>query len=393
MILLTNGTVYTIVTKPISGGAVLIKNNKIKEIYKSSKEIPQSVLTKAKRIINTNGGWILPGFIEAHCHIGIQEEQIGDSGNDMNEFVSPVTPHLSALDAINPMEKAFKNALKAGITSVMVGPGSSNVVGGQFAFIKTCGKVIDDMVVLSPAAMKIAFGENPKNAYEELKTSPVTRMANAAMLREEITKAIQYKKKREEGEEIDFRYECWIPVLEHKIPLKAHVHRTDDIMTAIRIAKEFHLDLTLDHCSEGHLIADRLAKERIPAIVGPSLVARYKEEMRNTCFQTAGILSEAGVDIAITTDHPVCPIQMLPICAGLAAREGLPPDEARKAITFNAAKICRVEHRVGSLQVGLDADIAVFDGDPLNTLTQTLYTLIDGKIVYEKSIDPKTSLP
>ncbi len=287
---------------------------------------------------------------------------------------------------MNPMERAFQDAVKAGITSVMVGPGSSNVVGGQFVFIKTKGKIIDDMVVLAPAAMKVAFGENPKNAFSELDTSPVTRMANAAMLREEITKAIQYKKKREEeGVALDFKYECWIPVLENKIPIKAHAHRADDIMTAIRIAKEFHLDLTLEHCSEGHLIADRLGKEGYPAIVGPALVARYKEEMRNISFKTAGVLAAAGVHISITTDHPVCPIHMLPICAGLAAREGLSAEEARKAITINAAKICRAEHRVGSIRAGLDADIAVFDGDPLNTLTKTLYTLIDGKVVYEKS--------
>ncbi len=372
------------VSKPIPDGIILIKNNKIKQVYKSPKQVPKDVIKKTKRIINANGGWIFPGLIESHCHIGIQEDQIGECGNDLNEFVSPVTPHISALDAVNPMERAFQDAVKAGITSMMVGPGSSNVVGGQFVFIKAKGKVIDDMVVLAPAAMKIAFGENPKNAFSELDTSPVTRMANAAMLREEITKALQYKKKKEkEKAGIDFKYECWIPVLEHKIPIKAHAHRADDIMTAIRIAKEFQLDLTLEHCSEGHLIAERLGKEGFPAIVGPALVARYKEEMRNISFKTAGVLAAAGVNISITTDHPVCPIHMLPICAGLAAREGLPADEARKAITINAAKICRVDHRVGSIQAGLDADIVIFDGDPLNTLTKTLYTIIDGKVVYE----------
>lgn len=389
MILITNGTVYPMVSEPIPGGSVLTEHKKIKKVFYSGEEIPDSVKQEAELIIDAKGGWILPGFIESHCHIGIEEDQIGDCGNDLNEFVNPVTPYLSALDAVNPADRAFRDALKAGVTSVLVGPGSSNVVGGQFIFIKTAGEFIDDMVVLAPAAMKVAFGENPKNTYEELDVSPVTRMANAALLREEIMKAVQYQKKKEANQkseeefEQDFKYECWLPVLAKEIPLKAHAHRADDIMTSIRIAREFGLDITLDHCSEGHLIADRIAKEGFPAIVGTALIARCKEEMRNVGFQTPRVLAEAGVPFSITTDHPVCPIQMLPICAGLAVKEGLEMEEALKSITINAAKISRVAHRVGSLQEGMDADIAVFDGNPLSNLTKTLFTIIDGKVVYE----------
>lgn len=338
-------------------------------------------------VIDAKGRLVMPGIIEAHCHMGITEEKKGMEGDDCNENVEPVTPYLRAIDAINSMDAAFDDAVRAGITSAMIGPGSSNVVGGQFAFVKTKGRRIDDIIVLAPAAMKVAFGENPKVNFSGQGKMPVTRMAIAGMLREELFKARQYQEKKEKaGEDFekDFRYDCWMPVLEGRIPLKAHVHRVDDIFTAIRIAKEFGLRMTLDHCSEGHLVAEELAKEGYPAIVGPDLSSRSKIEVQNVAFKTAGILSAAGVKTAITTDHPVSLIQSLPICAGLCVKSGMPMEEALKAITIHAAQICNVADRVGSLEVGKDADIAIFDGNPLEVFTEVYCTLVNGEVAYHQ---------
>ncbi len=336
-------------------------------------------------VLDVQGSLVMPGIIEAHCHMGITEEKKGMEGDDCNENVNPVTPWLRSIDAINPMDAAFNDALQAGITAAMIGPGSANVVGGQFAFIKTHGRCIDRMIVKAPAAMKVAFGENPKVNYSGQGTSPSTRMAIAAMLREELTKAAAYMKKREKNRdgEIDLRYECWLPVLRGEIPLKAHAHRADDILTAVRIAKEFHLRMTIDHCSEGHLVAEDLKRAGFPAIVGPDMASRNKIEVQNMAFKTAGILSNYGILTAITTDHPVSKIQFLPICAGLAVKAGMAFEEGLRAITINAARICGVANRVGSLAPGKDADIAVFTGNPMEIFTETLYTLIDGKIVYD----------
>ena len=341
-------------------------------------------------VIDAGGRLVMPGIIEAHCHMGITEEKKGMEGDDCNENVQPITPYLRALDAIHSMDAAFDDAVRAGITSAMIGPGSSNVVGGQFAFVKTKGRRIDDLIVLAPAAMKVAFGENPKVNFSGQGKMPVTRMAVAGMLREELFRAKQYVEKRKKAKkageafEKDFHYECWVPVFEGKIPLKAHVHRVDDIFTAIRIAKEFGLDMTLDHCSEGHLIAEELAKEGYPAIVGPDLSSRSKIEVQNAAFKTAGILNTAGVKVAITTDHPVSLIQSLPLCAGLCVKSGMPMDAALRAVTIHAAQICRVSDRVGSLEVGKDADIAIFDGNPLEVLTEVYCTLINGEIAYRQ---------
>lgn len=337
-------------------------------------------------ILDVQGAFVMPGIVEAHCHMGITEEKKGMEGDDCNETVNPITPQLRAIDAINPMDAAFNDALAAGITSAMIGPGSANVVGGQFAFVKTHGRCIDHMIVKAPAAMKVAFGENPKVNYSGQGTSPSTRMAIAAMLREELTKAKNYREKREkkDDEPMDFRYECWLPVLRGEIPLKAHVHRADDILTAVRIAKEFGLRMTIDHCSEGHLIMDELKEAGFPAIVGPDMASRNKIEVQNMAFKTAGLLAERGILTAITTDHPVSKIQFLPICAGLAVKSGMALEEGLRAITINAAKICGVDERVGSLAPGKDADIAIFTGNPMEVFTETLYTLIDGKIVYRK---------
>lgn len=365
-------------------GTIRIENGKIKEVKEGTmKKVPSGL---SEQVLDVHGAWVMPGLIEAHCHMGIMEEKKGMEGDDCNENVAPCTPYLRAIDAINSMDAAFDDAVRAGITSAMIGPGSSNVVGGQFAFVKTKGRCIDDLIVKAPAAMKIAFGENPKVNFSGQGKSPVTRMSIAAVLREELFKAKQYKADKEKNSgdfKEDFRMEPWIPVLNGEIPLKAHAHRADDIFTAIRIAKEYGLRMTIDHCSEGHLIAERLAKEGFPAIVGPDLSSRSKIEVQNVAFKTVGILNKAGVQTAVCTDHPVSLIQSLPLCAGMAVKAGLSFEEGLKAITINPAIICGVEDRVGSLEPGKDADIAVFDGNPMEIATKTLYTIIDGNIVYD----------
>ena len=384
MLLIKNGKILTMSGKNYEKGCILIKDKKIAKV---AENIELNGDDNCK-VIDATGCLVMPGIIESHCHIGIKEERKGFEGDDCNEMNDPITPYLRALDGVNVMDSAFHTALSSGITGVMVGPGSSNVVGGQFVFIKTYGRCIDDMVVLEPAAMKVAFGENIKINYNEKNVVPSTRMSVAALLREELFNAKQYNEKKKkalkEGKsfEKEFRKECWLPVINREIPLKAHVHRVDDILTAIRIAKEFNLRLTLDHCTEGHLIAKEIKESGFPAIVGPSLTVRNKIETQNADFKTAGQLHKAGVNVAITTDHPVTRIQDLIICAGFAAREGLGIEEGLKAITINAAQICNVSNRLGSIEVGKDGDIAIFDGNPMEVFTRAIYTIIDGEVVY-----------
>ena len=381
------GKIKTMAGEDIPDGCIHLVDGKIAEIGRrdESKVHPAA----HERVLEIRDGIIMPGIIEAHCHMGITEEKKGMEGDDCNETVDPITPWLRAIDAINTMDAAFGDAVRSGITAAMIGPGSSNVVGGQFALLKTSGRRADDLVIKAPAAMKVAFGENPKVNYSGQNKSPSTRMAIAGMLRKELFRARQYAKDKEnalgQGQDFqeDFTLECWLPVLNNEIPLKAHVHRVDDIFTAIRIAREFDLNMTLDHCSEGHLIAEELAAEGFPAIVGPDFASRNKIEVQNMAFKTAGVLNRAGVMTAITTDHPVSLIQSLPLCVGMAVKAGLPLEEGYKAMTIYAADICGVADRMGSLEVGKDANLAIFDGNPMEVFTETLYTIIDGEIVYE----------
>lgn len=379
MLLIKNGKLFTMCSHQPEEGCLLIEDGKIKKIAPHIPETPNM------EVIDASGGWVMPGIIEAHCHVGITEEKKGMEGDDCNELTTPITPYLRSIDGINTLDAAFDDAVRAGITALMVGPGSSNVVGGQFAVIKTKGRVVDELIVKEPAAMKVAFGENPKKNFGEKGNMPATRMAIAGMLREELFKAQDYLKQKEAGKKDfkkDFRLEPWIPVLKRQIPLKAHVHRADDILTAIRIAKEFDVMLTLDHCSEGYLIPEEILRSGFRPILGPALATRNKIEVQNASFKTPGILNEVGIKSAITTDHPVTPIQYLPKCAGFAVRDGLPLMEGLKAITLYAAEICGVSDRIGSLEEGKDADIAIFDDNPMQTLTHTLFTLINGKVVY-----------
>lgn len=373
MLLIKNGILHTMEDANPFQGDILTKNGKIVEI---SQDIEQQ---ENVQCIDAEGLNVFPGFIDAHSHIGICEEKATVPGDVSNEGTNPVTPYIRAIDAVNPMDSAFHNALAVGITGVMVGPGSANPIGGQFAFIKTYGRCIDEMIVLAPAAIKIAFGENPMTNYGNCGNAPSTRMSIASFIREELFNARKYFT---ENQEKDFCTECYRDLFEGKIPLKAHVHRADDILTAIRIAKEFGLGLTLDHCTEGHFIAEKIAESGFPAIVGPSLASRNKKEVSQSDFKTPGVLKSAGVTVALTTDHPVSRIQYLPVCAALAAKEGLGKEDALRAITIDAAKICRVDNRLGSLKVGKDADIVIYKGSPLDVFSSVYATIIDGKIVW-----------
>lgn len=376
-LLLKNGYVITMAGEPIENCDILIEGKYIKQIAPNIKPDNDT------KVIDVTGLTVMPGLIEAHCHIGISEERKGEIGDDCNETSSPITPHLRGIDAINPMDAAFSNAVAAGITAVNVGPGSSNILGGTFVLIKTGGsRKVDDLVVLQPSAMKAAFGENPKVCYGGKEATPSTRMAIAGIMREQLTKAKAYWKAKGDVP-YDFRMESLVPVFEKKIPLKCHVHRTDDIFTAIRIAKEFDINIILLHCTEGHLIAKDIKESGYPAIVGPGLAYRNKLEVENLTFKTPGILNRNGVLVSITTDHPVSVIQTLPLCAGLAVKEGMDYYEGLKAVTINPAKILDADRFIGSLKPGKDADIAVFDGNPLDLFTNCIYTIINGELVYQ----------
>ncbi|GAB6086343.1 amidohydrolase [Alkaliphilus crotonatoxidans] len=385
MLLIKNAEIYTIVGERIEKGNILVAEGKIKALGPNV-EAPEDA-----RIIDAMGKLVFPGMIDAHCHLGMWEDAIGFEGADGNEMADPVTPQLRGIDGINPMDRTFEEAYQGGITTVATGPGSANVIGGQFAAIKTYGKRIDDMIIDESIAMKVAFGENPKRVYHEKKKSPMTRMATAAILRETLMKAKRYQEKIQEAKGdltkypgFDMKLEAMLPVLEGKIPLKAHAHRADDIFTSIRIAKEFGLKLTLEHCTEGHLIVDELAKEGYPAVVGPSFGERSKFELKNKTFETPGILNKAGVKVAIMTDHPVIPLQHLPMCAALAVGAGMAEEEALKAITIYPAEILGLADRIGSLEIGKDADIVIWDKHPFDIQASVEYTIINGEVVYQK---------
>jgi imidazolonepropionase-like amidohydrolase len=385
MLFIKNCIINT-VTNGIINGDILIENGKIVEIGQNI-DIPLDA-----KVIDANGNQVYPGFIDAHTHLGLWEDGMGFEGADGNEETDPITPHLNPIDGVNPMDRSFEEARNGGITSACTTPGSANVMGGQCIAIKTVGRRIDKMIIKNPVASKIAFGENPKSCYGQDDKTPQTRMAIAAMLRETLKEAEQYLEAillHEEDDEnekpdYDIKMESLLPVLRRDIPFKVHAHRADDMFTAIRIAKEFNLRLTLDHCTEGHLIVEDLVEEGYPVVVGPSLSERSKIELRNLTFNTAGILSNAGMDVSLTTDHPVVPLHYLPICAGIAVKHGMEYEKAIESITINSAKILGIEDRVGSIEVGKDADIVIWDNNPLEIQSNVLYTIIDGNIVYSK---------
>lgn len=359
MLLIRNGLIFDAVHREPYTADILVKDRKIAEIGAG--------LTADCPTFDAAGLHIYPGFVEAHCHIGLDGSGIGFEGDDCNEMTDILTPQLRAIDGIYPQDPTFREALEAGVTTVCTGPGSANVLGGQFAVIKTAGHRVDDMIVRPFAAMKCAFGENPKRCYKD--KNNYSRMSTAAKLREALMKAQEYDaKKQAAGDDpakrppLDVKLEALLPVLHGEVPLKAHAHRADDIFTAIRIAKEFGVRLTLEHVTEGHLIAEDLAKEDYPMAVGPSLTHASKFELRNKTFTTPGILAKAGCRVSIITDSPVIPQSYLPLCAALAVRAGMDPFDALRAITIRPAEHIGAADRVGSIERGKDADFVVMDG-------------------------------
>ena len=384
MLLIKNINIYTMAEKDSKAGflgSIVVDGGKIKDIIKGDFEKEFS-----GEVIDGNGLEIYPGFIDCHSHLGLDGSGIGYEGQDYNELNKFLTPELRGLDGLNPMDPSLRKAYEGGVTTVGTGPGSANIIGGTFVAIKTFGKRIDNMVVKDPVAMKCAFGENPKRVYREKGIS--TRMSTAANFRDILNKAKEYMEKKESASdnskkpEFNSKYEALIPVLKKEIPLKAHAHQANDIFTALRIAREFDLNITLEHVTEGHLIAEELAKENVRLAVGPSLSHPVKFEMQHVTFETPGVLSKAGCDVSIITDAPVIPQEYLPLCAGLAVKWGMDEYEALKAITINPAKHLGIEDRVGSIEKDKDADLVVTNGNPMKLETEVKYVLIDGEVVF-----------
>ena len=382
-LVIRQGLVHDAVHRSPYMADILVEEGKIKKILP---KLEEDTIKNAK-ILDAAGLWVYPGFVEAHCHLGLDGYGIGFEGADYNEVTDSLTPQLSAVDGLNPQDESIRFAMEAGVTCVAAGPGSSNVLGGTFTVYKTVGKRIDDMIVKERAAMKCAFGENPKVCYKE--KDNYSRMSTASKIRIMLMRTREYLAKQEAaGEDIwkrppyDPKLEALIPVIQGTLPLKAHVHQANDIYTAIRIAKEFHVGLALDHCTDGSLIADDLAKEGYPVAVGPSLGHATKFELKNKSFATPGDLVRAGCQVTIITDSPVIPQQYLALCAGLAVKSGMDEFEALKAITIQAARHIGVQDRVGSLEVGKDADLVIAAGNPLVSDTKIQFVIIDGKVTY-----------
>lgn len=387
MLLLKNGNVMTM-AGPAFVGDVAIENGKIVAVG-------QSLSYSDAEVRDVTGMTVMPGIVEPHCHIGMWEDAMGFEGADGNECTNPITPELRAIDAINPYDRCFEEAAAGGVTTCVTGPGSANVIGGQFVAIKTHGDSVENMVLRFPVAVKAAFGENPKRVYNGKNQTPSTRMATAALMRKALIEAQEYNEKLEKGKadpekmpERNLGKEILARVIRRELPMKIHAHRADDILTAIRICREFKLRYTLDHCTEGYLITDKL-KEALSEdcegiIVGPLLTERSKIELKNLSFKAPKVLEQAGIEYAMMTDHPVTPEQYLPICTAVAVREGASEEGALKAITINAAKITGIADRVGSIEVGKDADIAVFSGHPFDFRSRCVLTLVNGKVAHEE---------
>lgn len=387
MLVLKNGNVMTM-AGPAFVGDVAIENGKIVAVG-------QNLSYSDAEVRDVTGMTVMPGIVDPHCHIGMWEDAMGFEGADGNECTNPITPELRAIDAINPYDRCFEEAVAGGVTTCVTGPGSANVIGGQFVAIKTHGDSVEDMVLRFPVAVKAAFGENPKRVYNGKNQTPSTRMATAALMRKALIEAQEYNEKLEKGKadpekmpERNLGKEILARVIRRELPMKIHAHRADDILTAIRICREFKLRYTLDHCTEGYLITDKL-KEALGEdcegiIVGPLLTDRSKIELKNLSFKAPKVLEQAGIEYAMMTDHPVTPEQYLPICTAVAVREGASEEGALKAITINAAKITGIADRVGSIEVGKDADIAVFSGHPFDFRSRCVLTLVNGKVAHEE---------
>lgn len=383
--LLINTKIHTMLNLNIDNGYILIENGKITDLgsMNSCPPLPD-------KYIDLNHANTYPGFIDAHSHLGIFEDGLNFEGDDGNEMTDPATPNLRVIDAINPFDKCFKEAIQHGVTTVACSPGSSNPIAGQIAVIKTLGNRIDDMIVKAPAAIKFSLGENPKTVYNDKNQTPITRMATAAIIREYLYKAKYYLKEKTNFQndpnnydppEFDAKYEALLPLLKRDILAHFHAHRADDIFTAIRIAKEFNLKYAIIHATEGHLITEQLKKENIPLFCGPFLCDRSKPELKNLTTANPGIITNAGISSSIITDHPVIPQQYLTVCAALAVKEGMPEDDALKSITINPANALGISDKVGCINKGLDADLVIYDGNPLDFKLKPRMVICSGKII------------
>ena len=383
---IVGGRVVPINGDPVDDGTVLVADGKITAVG-AGLPVPDGV-----PVISAHGSWVLPGFIEAHAHVGVHEEAEGWAGSDSNELTEPVTAHVRALDAINPADLGFRDAVSGGVLAVNVNPGSGNPIGGQTAALKCWGRTVDEMLLRAPAGMKSALGENPKRVYGERKQSPATRLGTAAVIRGALVDAANYlakleaeqRKPEDERKPVDrdLKLEALGLVLRREIPWRQHCHRADDIATALRIAEEFGYELVIDHGTEAHLLADILAAKDIPVIIGPLFTSRSKVELRNRSLDNPGKLAAAGVTIAITTDHPVVPINFLAHQAALSVKHGLDRDTALRSLTINPARIIGIDDRLGSIEPGKDADLVIWSGDPLDVLSRVEHALIDGTEIY-----------
>jgi imidazolonepropionase-like amidohydrolase len=383
MLAIKNVKIYTITNGIITGNVVVDEQGKIVGV--GDVEIPRGA-----EVIDGTGKVVMPGMIEAHGHAGVYEESLGWEGSDGNEMTDPVTPHIRALDAINPHEDGIREALEHGVTAMCVLPGSANVIGGQGVVVHMYGNTVEEMIIKEAGGLKIAFGENPKRVYSNQKKMPSTRMATAALLRESLVKAQNYLDKLEKAKtdpekapERDLRMEVLAKVLKRELPVRAHAHRADDIMTALRIAKEFNLDISIEHCTEGHKIVNELKEAGVWAIVGPTLSNRSKVELKELSFNTLKTLYDAGIPVAITMDHPVVPVGYMPTVAAHAVKAGLPYEEALKAITINPAKVLGIDAEYGSIEQGKMADLVLWSGDPLDVQSRVEKVFIHGQIVHE----------
>ncbi|MGW7295268.1 amidohydrolase [Streptomyces xiamenensis] len=383
-IAIRSGYVVPVAAEPIDGGTVLIIDGKIAAVGPDAEvTVPEGVTT-----VDAAGSWVLPGFVEAHGHIGVHEEAEGWAGQDTNEMTDPVGARMRALDAINPADTGFADALAGGVTSAVIKPGSGNPIGGQTVAVKSWGRTVEEMLIREPVSVKSALGENPKRVYGEKKQLPSTRQGVAAVIRDALTKAQDYAAKRAHAQaegtpfERDNTLEILARVLDGELPWCQHAHRADDIATALRLADEFGYKVVVNHATEGHLIADELARRDVPVITGPLFTTRSKVELRHRTLAGPGIMERAGVKVAITTDHPVVPINFLVHQVTLCVKEGLARETALRTITTHPAEILGLDDRVGSLTPGLDGDVVIWDGDPLDVLSRARRVFIEGREVY-----------
>jgi imidazolonepropionase-like amidohydrolase len=394
---IVGGRVVPVEGEPIEGGTVLFRDGKITAIEGPGFTVPSDVV-----MVDASGKWVLPGFIDAHAHAGVSEEAEGWAGQDTNERTDPNTAHVRALDAINPADQGFRDAIIGGVLAVNVNPGSANPIGGQTVAIKCWGRTVDEMVLREPAGLKSALGENPKRVYGDRNETPSTRLGTAAVIRGAFVAAQNYQAKlaaaaqKDSSErpvvDRDLKLEALSRVLRREIPWRQHCHRADDIATAMRMAREFGYDLVIDHGTEAHLLAGQIAAAQIPVIIGPLFTSRSKVELRNRSLANPGRLAAAGVTIAITTDHPVVPINFLIHQATLAVKEGLDPVTALQAVTINPARIIGVDDRIGSLAVGKDADLVIWSGDPLDVMSRAERAFLDGQEIYHYDYDRREGI-